>query len=210
MVKVIVLDTETTGLPKSRKSPLETPDGWPDIVSFSWSVFLDGVKQSQQHYVIRPEHWIIPDESTQIHGITHAYASTYGVPLQRAMDAFKADLHDGTMDGDTTSHSPVRVVAHNLTFDRNVLFHAWKWRLHEDPVDLWKCKEICTMRKSEHELRLVQANGPSGAFKWPSLAELWVDTFKTDPPKHAHCAERDVRTLEKICLSRWKDAIFMV
>jgi hypothetical protein len=44
MVRVIVLDTETTGLPKTKQRVLDTPDCWPDLVSFSWSVFIDGAK----------------------------------------------------------------------------------------------------------------------------------------------------------------------
>ena len=213
MVKVIVFDTETTGLPKKRTSALEDSTCWPDLVSLSWSVFIDGAKQSQQTYLIQPEHWTIPPESTQIHGITQEYAMSYGVPLLSAMGAFKAALcglpEHSTEPTHLTPSGRVRVVAHNLSFDRNVLFHAWKWRLHEDPVDIWKCDEVCTMLKSEGELRIVHPKGPLGTFKWPSLTELWVDTFKADPPAHAHCAERDVRALEKICLARWKEDIFM-
>ncbi len=40
MTKVIIFDTETTGLPKKRnQNALHEPNCWPDIVSVSWSVF---------------------------------------------------------------------------------------------------------------------------------------------------------------------------
>lgn len=205
MVKVIIFDTETTGLPKKRRSALDDADCWPDLVSLSWSVFMHGEKQSQSTYLIKPENWTIPPESTQIHGITHEYAIRHGVALRGVMDEFKAALLD------VPPNMQARVVAHNLNFDKNVLFHAWKWRLHDDPMDFWRCDEMCTMRKSEGELKLPHANSNgsnTATFKWPSLDELWVDTFKMDPPARAHCAERDVRTLEQICTARWKDAVF--
>ena len=199
MPKVILFDTETTGLPKHRRQcPLLDPDCWPDLVSVSWSIFCDGHKQSHASYVVKPDGWTIPTESTRIHGITHEHATTCGVALRMVMDALRTELTD--------SAGTVRVVAHNLAFDRSVLFHAWKWRLHQDPLAFWHCDEVCTMRKSEGELKLTHP-GVSG-FKWPSLAELWVDTFHTNPPSNAHSAERDVHVLEQICLARWHDAVF--
>ncbi len=131
---------------------------------------------------------------------------THGVSLRGVMDEFKVAMQN---DDDST---PVRVVAHNLSFDKNVLFHAWKWRLHEDPTAIWLCDEVCTMRKSEGELKLERRNSKGssrlGAFKWPSLSELWIDTFHRDPPSHAHCADRDVKALEQICMSRWNKDLF--
>lgn len=39
-MKLLIFDTETTGLPKSRKASTEGPNNWPHIVSISW-VILD-------------------------------------------------------------------------------------------------------------------------------------------------------------------------
>ena len=91
MTKVIIFDTETTGLPKKRnQNSLHEPNCWPDIVSVSWSVFSNGEKQSQRTFLIKPENWTIPVESSQIHGITHEHAMNFGVSLRSVMDEFKA------------------------------------------------------------------------------------------------------------------------
>ena len=35
----LIFDTETTGLPKKYKAPLEELDNWPKIVQIAWQLF---------------------------------------------------------------------------------------------------------------------------------------------------------------------------
>ena len=78
-----------------------------------------------------------------------------------------------------------------------------------DPSAIWpKRGDICTMRNSEMELKLPAARKTPTGYKSPSLKELWIDTFKSDPPPDAHSAARDVEVLEKICLQRWPTTLF--
>ena len=44
-MRYIVFDTETTGLPKNKKAPVEQFELWPQIVQFSWLIF-DDAKQT--------------------------------------------------------------------------------------------------------------------------------------------------------------------
>ena len=70
-MKYIFFDTETTGLPVDKaKSAIEYRNNWPDIVSISWIVAVDGVFIKKETYIVKPEHWTIPDDSIKIHGIT--------------------------------------------------------------------------------------------------------------------------------------------
>lgn len=195
MIKIIILDTETTGLPKKRgQSALDGPNCWPDIVSISWSIFIDGVKLTQKTFLIKPDGWAIPPESSAIHGITEQQAAENGHPLANILNEFQEDLHD-------VKH----VIAHNMEFDKNVIFNAYKWRLGKNPHDIWpKRGDICTMKNSEMELQLPSKRRTPTGYKMPSLAELWTDTFHTDALPNAHSANRDVEVLEKICLARWK------
>jgi DNA polymerase-3 subunit alpha len=188
-MKVLLIDTETTGLPKKRQSYVVEPNCWPDIVSISWCVYINKVKSSKKTYIIKPK-WDIPEDSVKIHGISKERAEREGVPLNRALDELKADLVG--VD---------RVIAHNLDFDKNVILAAYKWRLKTDTFFWPRVGSICSMEKSCPELKLPTKDGIR--YKSPSLKELWIDTFKCEPPADAHSADRDVEVLEKICLQRW-------
>jgi DNA polymerase III epsilon subunit-like protein len=111
---MLFIDTETTGLPKNRNSNgLESKGNWPDIVSVSWAIVKDGVKQPTKYFVISPEDWTIPDDSTRIHGITMEDAYAKGVPLRDVLSELSIDLK-----------KVKTLVAHNLEFDKNVLLNA--------------------------------------------------------------------------------------
>lgn len=201
--KIIVFDTETTGLPVKRgQIALLAPKNWPDIVSISWSVFLGVERIKHVEYIVKPTMWMIPAESAAIHGISHETALIKGIPLVDVLMEFKQDIADAN-----------HIIAHNLEFDKNVVFNAFKWRLGLDPTPFWPRRgDVCSMRNSELEIKLPIAPGgrktPTG-YKAPKLDELWKATFDTEAPPGAHGASRDVEVLEKICLARWKKTLFL-
>ena len=197
-MKYIFFDTETTGLPVDKaKSSIEYRNNWPDIVSISWIVSIDGIFSKKETYIVKPEHWIIPEDSVKIHGITHQNAMARGIALKRVMDAFKADL----MGCDV-------IVAHNLDFDMNVVFNAFLWRLHEDPRSWWPKVRICTMRLAINELKIPSKYPTvSNPYKFPSLNELYVATFNQPAPGGAHSADRDTEVLFTIFLKRWQNKL---
>jgi hypothetical protein len=95
--------------------------------------------------------------------------------------------------------------AHNLHFDKNVVFHAYKWRLNRDPLRFWPTiAEFCTMKESQDELKLP-SKYPTIAepYNRPNLGELYFHQFG-EPMQHAHTAEGDVEALQRIFFSRWE------
>jgi len=195
MPRSIFIDTETTGLPKNRYSnAMQGPDNWPDIVSIAWKVY-DGTKCIKMEiYEIKPMGWTISEESTRIHGITNEYAQRYGKNLHAILLLLKKDLE--------TCQS---VVAHNLEFDKNVIFNAYKWRLDLNPWLFWPRDEICTMNRAEPELK-IPSKYPKEyrPYKSPSLAELYQATFHdTLPSGLQHRADFDVGILTDIYWKRW-------
>ena len=113
MSRILFFDTETTGLPKMRTvSALVKKDNWPDLVSISWSVYEDKELVEKQTYIIKPTGWTIPDESIKFHGITNEMANQKGSDLTVVLTIFKKALEGCTS-----------VIAHNMEFDRNVVFN---------------------------------------------------------------------------------------
>jgi DNA polymerase-3 subunit epsilon len=192
MSNYIIFDTETTGLPQFYGlSPLTKAGNWPDIVSISWLIYdssksLIGVK----NYVVRPEGWVVPKESTAIHGITHEDALTVGLPLKMVLEEFKADLKTAKT-----------LIAHNMAFDRSVVLNAYKWRLGYDNFDFFPNTYICTMELGRMELKMPCKNPKY--WKPPKLDELYEATFGVAAPAHAHSSLRDTEVCAAIYWKRW-------
>lgn len=157
-MKILIFDTETTGLPHESSLPAtQSPNNWPHIVSISW-VILDSVSNTvmKSHcYIVKPEKWTIPAESTRIHGITQSQALEFGLPLRYVIDQFNSEQFDV-------------MVAHNLNFDMNVLINAIMWDLG-DPFHGFAKRKACTMTIGKPMCKLPGRFG----YKQPKLTELY-------------------------------------
>ena len=193
MTKIIFFDTETTGLPKFRKeTALVGPDNWPDIVSIAWGIIENGQRKTTKYYVIRPNGWTIEPDSIKIHGITMDYAYEHGHNLADVLLELRKDF-----EGCKT------VGAHNIEFDKNVLFNAYKWRLDLNPWNIWPASEFCSMITSENELK-IPSKYPTTyrRYKPPTLTELYRATFMKNP-EGLHNSKADVEALMDIYEKRW-------
>ena len=175
----LYFDTETTGLPP-KNSNYETDFlDFPRIVWFAWSMNGEG-----KSYIIKPEGYEIPAESTAIHGITTEMARDKGVSIRAVLREFVIDAYYAE-----------KIVAHNIYFDTSVikseilrLSHLHFQKLAWDAMD--KEKRIDTMRST---MKFVDARNKNGAIKFPSLEELHYKLFGTTFP--AHSAKEDVEAL---------------
>lgn len=113
LMRVLVFDTETTGLPKTKIIAPDTLHLWPHIVQFSYIVF-DTDKNNIVHVgddIIKLDAGIsISPESSAIHGITDELSQSTGIRLCEILRDFFRDL--ATAD---------RLVGHNISFDINVV-----------------------------------------------------------------------------------------
>jgi DNA polymerase-3 subunit epsilon len=165
-MKLLIFDTETTGLPTSRQPASVGPNIWPHIVSISW-VILDGdtnIIEKERSYIINPLGWDIPQESIKIHGITKEKAEAEGHSLSKVLGEFLAEQYDV-------------LVAHNMEFDYNVLYNAIRWDL-ELPFNTLHKPRICTMELSRN---ICNLKGMFSKPKAPKLKELYEYTFKRLP-----------------------------
>lgn len=214
---LLFIDTETTGLPLVRgMNALDKKGIWPDIVSIAWCITSETGEVCKKVYsLVRPDGWKIPADSIKIHGITMEYAMEHGRPLADVLAELRADL--AAVD---------TVVAHNMEFDKNVIFNAYKWRLGQEPAWVSEAtsgavsgatsgavsvaaggavsvgKEICTMAKSQTELKIPNPYPKYGPYKSPRLSELYMDTFGLEPAGQ-HNSQSDVQALCDIYWRRW-------
>ena len=165
-MKILVFDTETTGLPKdSSLTAYQSPDNWPHLVSISWAV-LDSDSNSvmKTHcYIVKPGNWTIPEEASRIHGITHAKALEFGIPLRDVMEAFNGEQCD-------------MMVAHNLKFDMNVVLNAIIWDL-KIPFKGFAKRKFCTMEVGRVMCKIPGRYG----YKYPKLKELYLTVLGHSP-----------------------------
>lgn len=172
----IIFDCETTGLPVRRNLSVCEVDNWPRLVQLAWAVYDDwGRLKKVEGRVVRPEGFVIPADSTRIHGISHARALEIGEPAGGVLRLF-AETLDFPFDA---------VIAHNLEYDRSVV--GAEMIRAALPSRLFEIPGVCTMTTTTDLLRLP---GPYG-FKWPRLEELHAFLFGTGY-EGAHDASRDV------------------
>ncbi len=171
----IVMDCETTGLPRNWKAPVSDLDNWPRMIQIAWTrLDWEARPIETRAFLIQPAGFVIPQESQLVHGITTERALAEGKPLGAGLSEF----------ADAVGQSKV-IVAHNLRFDESVI-SAEYLRLSRSPP-FGDRKRICTMVET---VELCRLPGPYG-FKWPSLSELHFFLFGTGY-EEAHDAGADV------------------
>jgi DNA polymerase-3 subunit epsilon len=167
-MKILVFDTETTGLPQDMSlTAYQSPNNWPHIVSISWAV-IDSVTNTvvkSHSYIVRPIKWTIPVEASNIHGITQSQATEFGLPLRDVMEAFNGEQYDV-------------MVAHNMKFDLNVVVNAILWDLNI-PFKGFPKRKICTMEIGRLMCKLPGRYG----YKYPKLSELYNNVVGHPPKK---------------------------
>ena len=182
-MRLVLFDTETTGLPKTRDPATKGPNNWPHIVSLAWIVMDNDTIVKEEYRLILPSGWTIPPESTGIHGITHAHAVAEGVPLAGALYEFLSEPADCW-------------IAHNMKFDMNVVANAalWDVGLPFKGFSKW----FCTMEASAPICKLPKPNGWKG-YKHPKLSELYRFILKRDPIHTSlHNSLYDTRLLAEV------------
>lgn len=112
-MRVLVFDTETTGLPQSKLISPDTLNLWPHIVQFSYVIFdtdKNSFEVTSDKIVKLKNGLIIPEESIKIHGITNEISQTAGIDINIILSEFF--LHLSNVD---------LLVGHNISFDINIV-----------------------------------------------------------------------------------------
>jgi DNA polymerase III epsilon subunit-like protein len=174
-MKILFFDTETTGLPKNWKAPVEQLDNWPRLVQIAWQVYNSNGDLLEEHeYIINPVGFIIPSEASAVHKITTEKALETGVDLLTILKVFSSSVNGCGL-----------LVAHNYSYDYNIMGSELLRNGLEN--SLYEKEHICTMNASTDFCKIP---GPYG-YKWPKLEELYDILFRES--FNAHDALDDIR-----------------
>ena len=183
----LFFDTETTGLPRNWKAPVSDTNNWPRIVQIAW------ILSSQEHrrieskdFIIKPEGFTIPKESSDVHGISTEQAYEEGKDLFEVLYEFDQNLTKSTC-----------LVAHNINFDEKVLGAEFIRKGFKN--DFFEKRRLCTMQSSTQFCKLPGRYG----YKWPTLSELHNVLFGKDF-EDAHNAAGDINATES-CFWRLRE-----
>ena len=198
-MKIIIFDTETTGLPKSRQSLVTDTKEWPHIVQFSYIIYDMTINKLEkvEDFIIKLAAEIdIPEDSCKIHGITKEISNERGVSIKEVIDKFMSDLSDCNL-----------LIAHNLEFDMNMiiveLIRMNKIaRLTEDDESMelnnsnyekiTKIEKYCTMKETEKRCNIKAISKTGKEYtKYPTLGELHYYLFRLYP-KNLHNSLNDI------------------
>lgn len=107
----IIFDTETTGLPNNYNAPISDIENWNRCVQLAWQVHdIKGDLLEVKNFIIKPDGYSIPYNSSKIHGITTDRANKQGMPLDFVLNEFNKDLEKCNY-----------IIGHNINFDINIV-----------------------------------------------------------------------------------------
>jgi DNA polymerase III epsilon subunit-like protein len=171
--RIIVFDTETTGLLFHRDAPIEAQ---PRIIEFAAIILEKGKEVACDSMLINPGHPITA-EITEITGLTDADLVEEPSFTQRL-----PQLQSLFAGCDT-------VMAHNLQFDRGMFFaELARAQVTDFP---WPKRELCT----------VELAADLWGY-YPKLRELYFDIIYK-PLEQTHRAMDDVKALVEIVKKAW-------
>lgn len=182
---IIIVDTETNGLPVDWKAGLNETNNWPRILSIAWyKISPKGFILSRQYFVIKPDNYTISEEATSINGITNQGAQRIGTTIKDALKLFNTDVVDSTY-----------LVGHNIEFDFAVI-HSEYIRSNLKLNNLTNLKQICTMKQSTDYCKIPSSKG----YKYPKLSELYSKLFS----KSNYCSH-NAQVDAEVCMKCFKE-----
>ena len=176
---VLVLDSETTGLPpKSRILNKNTMGEWPHMVQLSYLIYntdTNKLVKTADHIIKIPADIDVSEESYNLHNISKEKSLTRGESVVDVLNQLISDM--GGVDV---------VVAHNYKFDSNMVMVE----MMRNNMDIKKYMSIintrrvcCTMKDSTSfcNIQMISKFDDKPYLKPPKLSELHEKLFGITP-----------------------------
>lgn len=175
----LVIDTETSGLPKNWKAPYSKENNWPHIIQIAWIVYdRYATEVDRKNLFIRNDDFSIEESSQKIHHITSEFLQLHGKPLNIVMQQFYDDV---------LKYQPT-IIGHFIEFDYHMV-NVEFFRLGI-PNALLHLPIFCTMKASKSYVK-----NPS--VELLKLNDFYQELFN-ESPKDFHNALSDALNTAKI------------
>lgn len=182
----LIFDTETTG--KLNKIHPLTHESQPRVVQLALELH-DGKRTMGAVNILIDPGISIPEEASNIHGITTEMVKQHGVRPLVAVTIFNNLANLATC-----------LVAHNATFDVQMLTAEYL-RTGKEPVPFQQKPVLCTMLQATDVLKLekpAKYRRPGDMYKWPNLQETYRFFIDENGFEGAHDAMADVVACRKV------------
>ena len=177
-MKVLVFDTETSGLPEKAAS-IYDKSKWPYIIQLSYILYDMSNNNTliKNNYIKIDNDVIITPESLNIHHISREMLNSQGINIVPALKEFNECLKRCDI-----------VVGHNISFDKRLIFveclrHNVK-QYFTQFINNQKINkpEFCTMKNTIDFCKLERLSKTNQVYnKMPKLSELYVLLFPNEP-----------------------------
>lgn len=207
-MRVLIFDTETTGLPKTKLLTKEVLHLLPFIVQLSYVIFntvTNRIEVIQDHIINIPLDIQISPESTNIHGITKEITLSKGKALKDILFQFIEDYescdllvgHNLSFDVNMLKMETMRLIQTSLYFEKLYLEEFLEKLIMEsnnnnNNSNNSNTKHYCTMKKTITycDIKVIDKKGKE-YIKFPKLSELHKKMFGYIP-KNLHNSLHDV------------------
>lgn len=200
---ILLYDVETSALADFNKCARDPSQ--PHIVQLAAALMDDAGNILETYKAIaKPDGWIISEEVTKIHGITHAHAMEVGIDEKIIVMKLLEWIKKATC-----------IVAFNVSFDKFLArIGLRRFDLMTDADDAWwkALPTFCAMRPMTDFCQLPFADGKKHYAKWwkfPTLQEAHKHIFGVEFDK-AHSANADLEATAKVYLWLCKQLNFPI
>tara|TARA_Y100000816_G_C26026598_1_gene537238 strand:- start:243 stop:902 length:660 start_codon:yes stop_codon:yes gene_type:complete len=189
-MKILVFDTETTGLPEKDAS-IYNFNQWPYIVQLSYIMYdiSDNDIITRDYYIKLNSNIEITKESQEKHNLTHEFLQNKGhniIPVMREFNQALKICHI--------------VIGHNISFDKRMVFvECLRNKIDQNFTKFSHNGKItkpeyCTMKNTKDFCNIIRLTKTNKTFiKQPTLLELYNKLFPDSPdPNNLHNSMVDV------------------
>lgn len=190
-MKVLVFDTETTGIPE-RNALITSTEKWPYIIQLSYALY--DISRNDIHvndgYIKIDNSIEISEESQKIHGISRDKLDKEGMNINYALMQFNNMLSEANL-----------IIGHNLEFDKNMIIVEslrnnidQQFTYFDKKGHKFKIPEYCTMKNTAKFCGIIKTSRfGKEYYKNPKLIELYRRLFpKENDPKNLHNSLFDI------------------